>query len=349
MDNKLTLKEYKLDKIVNTNCIIRNFLILNDGRLSFSNGKLYILNLNGKIDLEIKKSRYHTQLSNGDIISSLEKGSMKIIRLLRNNSYKIIYKFENPECYWNNKVLELEDGNILSLYSNSTLIIWGKNKNKNKKKKYYIKDKIILNKFSYEFYHYSNNNIIKTNKNEYVYINCPEIIFLDIKDKISVVLKNKFNYKISNGLYNTLKFKKLLLICAKEGIIIYDLKKRQEKELVKLEFEEPTSIINLSNGNILFGVIEEINKIKKIFHRKDGQTYEGFSEIYKYSIFEYQYNGEFLKMNQIKNASNSESQEEIKALIELNNIIISGGYNVYFWSYQNKEKKGKSKKKKGRK
>lgn len=349
MDKKLTSKEYKLDKKIITNNRIRNFLILNDGRLSFSNGTLFIINLNGKIELKIERSHYHTQLSNGDIITSLEDGSMKIIRLLQNNLYKIIYEFENPECYWNNKVLELENGNILSLYSNSTLIVWEKNKNKNEKKKYYIKDKIILNKFSFEYYHYENNNIIKTNKNEYVYTNSPLIIFLDIKDKISVVLKNKFNYKISNGLYNMLKFKNLLLICAKEGIIIYDLNKRQEKELVKLEFEEPTSIINLSNGNILFGAIEEINKIKKIFHTKGGKPFEGYTEIYKYSLFEYQYNGKFLKMNQIKNASNSESREEIKALIELNNIIISGGYNAYFWSYTNKEKIEKNKKKKERK
>ena len=171
---------------------------------------------------------------------------------------------------------------------------------------------------------------------------------MDIKDKISVILRNKFNYEISSGLYNMLKFKNLLLICAREGIIIYDLKKRQEKEIVKLEFEKPTSIINLSNGNILFGTIEEINKIKKIFHKKGGQTFEGFTEIYKYSLFEYQYNGKFLKMNQIKNAGDSESREEIKALIEVNDTIISGGYNIYFWSYKNKEKKEKMRKK-GRK
>ena len=344
MDKKLTSKEYKLEKTINSNTRIRNFLILNDGRLSFSNGALFIINLNGKIDLKIEKSHYHTQLSNGDIISSLENGSMRIIRLLQNNLYKIIYKFENPECYWNNKVIELENGNILSLYSNSTLIVWEKNKNEKKKKKYYIKDKIILDNFSFKYYHYDNNNIIKTNKNEFVYANCPIIIFLDIKDKISVILKNKFNYKIANGLYNMIKFKNLLLICAKEGIIIYDLKKRQEKELVKLEFEEPTSIINLSNGNILFGAIEEINKIKKIFQTKGGQEFERYIEIYKYSLYEYQYNGKFLKINQIENASNSESLEEIEALIELNNIIISGGYNAYFWSHKNKEKKEKIKK-----
>jgi hypothetical protein len=345
MDKKLTSKEYKLDKKIITYNRIRNFLILNDGRLSFSNGKLFIINLNGKIELEIEKSDYHTQLSNGDIISSLENGSMKIIRLLQNNLYKIIYEFESPECYWNNKVLELENGNILSLYSNSTLIVWEKNKYGNEKKKYYIKDKIILNKFSFEYYHYEYNNIIKTNKDEYVYTNSAVIIFLDIKDKISVVLKNKFNYQISSGFYNMLKIKNLLLICAREGIIIYDLKKRQEKEIVKLEFEKPTSIINLSNGNILFGAIEEINKTKKIFHRKGGQTFEGYTEIYKYSLFEYQYNGKFLKINQIKNASDSENREEIIALIELNNIIISGGSDVYFWSYKNKGIKEKNKKK----
>ena len=273
---------------------------------------------------------------------------MKIIRLLKKNIYKIIYQFENPKCYRNNKVLELKNGNILSLYSNSTLIVWEKNKNKNEKKKYYIKDKIILNYFSFKYYHYENNNIIKTNKDEYLYTNSGVIIFLDIKDKISVILRNKFNYEISSGLYNMLKFKNLLLICAREGIIIYDLKKRQEKEIVKLEFEKPTSIINLSNGNILFGTIEEINKIKKIFHTKGGQAFEIFTEIYKYSLFEYQYNGKFLKMNQIKNAGDSQSREEIKALIEVNDTIISGGYNIYFWSYENIEKKEKMRKK-GRK
>ena len=205
---------------------------------------------------------------------------MKIIRLLKNNSYTITYKFENPKCNWNNKALELENGNIISLYSNSTLILWEKNKNGNKKKKYYIKDKKRMNKF--KFTEYENNNIIKTNKNEYVYINSYELIFLDIKDKISVILKNEFIYNISTGLYNILKFKNELFICAKEGIIIYNLKKRQEKEIVKLEFEKPTSIIKLSNGNILFGAIEEINKVKKIFHRKDGQTYEGYTDIYKF-------------------------------------------------------------------
>ena len=97
--------------------------------LSFSNGTLSIINLKGEIELEIEKSYYHAQLSNGDIISSFEDGSMKIIRLLKKNLYKIIYEFENPKCYRNNKVLELKNGNIISLYSNSTLIVWEKNKN----------------------------------------------------------------------------------------------------------------------------------------------------------------------------------------------------------------------------
>ena len=54
MDKNLTSKTYKIEKKIDLFGRIRNFLILNDGRLSFSNGKLFILNLKGEIELEIE-------------------------------------------------------------------------------------------------------------------------------------------------------------------------------------------------------------------------------------------------------------------------------------------------------
>ena len=123
-------KEYKLEHKIRHNCHIGNFLILKDGRLSVSNGaSILILNIKGEIELEIKiNSLYHAQLSDGDIISSIEDGSMMIIKILENNSYKIAYEFpiakylsEKP---LNNKLIELENGNIISIYSNSTLVLW---------------------------------------------------------------------------------------------------------------------------------------------------------------------------------------------------------------------------------
>lgn len=184
-------------KVINLNTNCKNIFYLKDGRLSSTfRKKVFIFQENIKIKVISAHKEYifyHTQLSNGNIITCSKDKTMKIISIY---DYSIIQTFEHKDEVY--RVVERNNNQIISSTKNGYIHFWEK-KHNNEKYKYIQKFKV--------FEESSHINLLLINKNELVITNEGEslIQFWNLNTNQTVlVLKNAnkiYFDKISKILY----------------------------------------------------------------------------------------------------------------------------------------------------
>ena len=228
--DKIRIKNYgclkiNTEKVINLNTNCKNLFYLKDGRLSSTfRNKVFIFQENIKIKVIPAHKEYifyHTQLSNGNIITCSKDKTMKIISLY---DYSIIQTLEHEEEVY--RVVERNNNQLISSTKNGYIHFW--DKKNNEKYKYIQKFKVFKERSHIDLLLINNNELVITNEAEsiikfwnlntnqtvLVLKNANKIYF----DKISKILytndvKKDSSYKyIETGKFNIIDTKKKILI-----------------------------------------------------------------------------------------------------------------------------------------
>ena len=199
--DKIRIKNYgclkiNTEKVINLNTNCKNLFYLKDGRLSSTfRNKVFIFQENIKIKVIPAHKEYifyHTQLSNGNIITCSKDKTMKIISLY---DYSIIQTLEHEEEVY--RVVERNNNQIISSTKNGYIHFW--DKKNNEKYKYIQKFKVFKERSHIDLLLINNNELVITNEAESI------IKFWNLNTNQTVlVLKNAnkiYFDKISKILY----------------------------------------------------------------------------------------------------------------------------------------------------
>ena len=288
---------------------IRNVIFLSDGRLSscsYDNSIIIYNKNNYQIDSQIKDTceiNYHCELNNNNIISCCKDNTMKIYDY--HNSFCLIetIKGHNDNV---RKVIEMKNNILVSCSADKTMKIWKKDENNN----YRNINTIIIADFNNE------TNILKINEHKLVSSDTDfnYIKFWDINNNFTLIttIKND-NYCGWRDSMCVIKDDLLLIGTYSIGIYVIDtVNYKIISNLLKKDFYEIFSIIELSNTNILIGL--KNNKDKK------------------YYIIEYKYENN----NLIEIRSKPDAHEKaINGFIEMYDgtiISYSDDKTIKFWS-----------------
>ena len=214
--------------------------ILQDGRLVSGDASNNIVIYNQKdfkSEMTIKESSYImflTQLNNGELVSLLYDGSIKIYKLLDNNKYLTLQTIKEHSARVHKlRMLDKDDNRFMTCSDDCTIKFFFKDKN------YYKHDYTFKDDDNIYIF-----NIIKTRDGEIAYLgynsNGSFIKFYDLKSR-KIISSEK-----TKGLYNGLtdNLYKLndtyLLVGASDAILIFDV--NQHKQIREIESKNSSCI-----------------------------------------------------------------------------------------------------------
>lgn len=279
MNEPTKIDNSKLSKSLNLFNSINNLSEINHINLiEFENIKyivtvgykyLNIFTLKGELDrnLELYENdiTFFIQLKNGDLLTCSIDGNIKIIRILKNEGYKLIQSIDSHEI--NKKydisgstqlftLLELRNGNIISPHNSSVFIF------KDNKDFFEIKQVLSLeekkkeDKEMYKYFYQLNNSIdiyclVETNNNSFAGSDCSNILFFEEENQ-NYMMKEKIENLHCNGVPNIMLFNaNLLFVGGNENIFIINV---NDKKIIKDIKNDGFNIscLHLNNNNHLF-------------------------------------------------------------------------------------------------
>ena len=281
---------------------LSHILILKDGRLSSSaaDNNLIIYNKNNFTpDLIIQEHsdlvNYHIQLKNENLVTCSWDYTLKIIKLLDNNKYKVIQKLKEHK-FVVNKAIELENEKMLTVADDKFIILWKKNLNNNL---YEVEKKIKCS-----VNNYPNINIVLINNDLLLSSSLSDykLRFFEINNNFQLAFYfDNLDLCFSRNSVLYINEKDLLLVggIKDNGVYLFKLKKIPTfiGKIFSDWINEVYSIILTEDGNILMGLKE-----KEKEDNKNGS--ENKDENYSYSIckFEIGKNNEVIFLDKVKNA-----------------------------------------------